>query len=61
MDTRKEYRELSETEKDDMWNIKHSAEQFWETLDCYKDGRAKSIAQTKLEEAVMWAVKHITE
>lgn len=33
---------------------------FWDTADSLKacpDGRAKSLAQTKLEESLMWAVK----
>lgn len=33
---------------------------FLELMDCQIDPRLKSLAQTKLEEAGMWAVKAIT-
>jgi hypothetical protein len=39
-------------------NIFESAEQF---IDRLKDGRAKSLAMTKLEEAYMWVGKAIRD
>lgn len=57
---RKEYRELTEDEKAHVENVKTAAEVLYDHIEAMKDGREKSIAKTKLEESVMWAVKGIT-
>lgn len=57
---RKEYRELSVREQNLLWDIKRAAEELEASIEPAPDGREKSIALTKLEEAVMWAVKGVT-
>jgi hypothetical protein len=56
------YRELSLEEKDFIDFIKSTAEVLHEEIVSYvPEGRERSIAKTKLEEAIMWAVKGITK
>lgn len=59
---RKNYRELGEHEKWLIESVKQYGEEFYGLLEGYTqfDKREGSIAKTKLEEAVMWAVKAIT-
>jgi hypothetical protein len=69
---RHEYRVLSDLEKAQMKEIKDAGAEFIYMLEDIGGKRAPagetprmgsrelSIAQTKMEEAVMWAVKHIT-
>jgi hypothetical protein len=57
---RHEYRVLSDDEKQQMAVIKDLGLDFHETLDRIGSSRELSLAKTKIEEAVMWAVKHIT-
>ena len=57
---RHEYRVLSEAEKAKMLALKNSGQDFWELLDGIGSSREISLAKTKIEEAVMWGVKHIT-
>ena len=57
---RHEYRVLSETEKQAMRLVKDVGVEFWKGLDAMGSSRELSLAKTKIEEAVMWAVKHIT-
>lgn len=54
------YRILSEEEKDNMKKIKDDGLAFHNLIDSLGQSRELSIAKTKVEEAVMWAVKHIT-
>lgn len=58
---RHQYRVLSEREKEAMVAVKDQGAAFLSSLDqnC-EPGRETSLARTKLEEAVMWAVKGIT-
>lgn len=59
---RHEYRVLSPEEKLAMKAIKDHGLTFLEAINNYvHDGREKSLAITKVEEAVMWAVKSITK
>lgn len=61
---RHEYRVLEQWEKVAMQKIKDDGLAFFEYLEYLgqqKNSRQLSIAKTKIEEAVMWAVKHITE
>jgi len=57
---RKAYRELTEPEKVLVADIKASAGELYDLIEMAPAGREQSIAKTKLEEAVMWAVKGIT-
>ncbi|WP_414832162.1 hypothetical protein [Afifella sp. YEN Y35] len=63
---RHEYRVLSENEKVDMKAIKDAGLEMIrhiDTIASHRPGgmtRELSLAKTKTEEAVMWAVKHIT-
>ena len=58
---RHEYRKLSDAEKQNMLKIKDKGAEFWQFVEFLGDSRELSIAKTKIEEAVMWAVKHITQ
>lgn len=53
------YRELSQAEKDTIDRIKTKAQDLAMEFNP-TDSREKSLALTKLEESVMWAVKGIT-
>ncbi len=57
---RHSYRVLSEPEKAAMQKIKDDGLAFHNFLDSLGNSRELSIAKTKIEEAVMWAVKHVT-
>jgi len=57
---RHEYRVLSEGEKAMMQAIKDKGLELHNLLDRIGQSRELSLAKTKTEEAVMWAVKHIT-
>jgi hypothetical protein len=54
------YRVLTDEEKAKMQAIKDTGFAFHEMISGLGNSRELSIAKTKLEEAVMWAVKHIT-
>lgn len=54
------YRVLSDEEKENMIAIKDLGAQFIMRIDGMQGSRELSLARTKIEEAVMWAVKHIT-
>ncbi|MGI8390231.1 Acb2/Tad1 domain-containing protein [Brucella anthropi] len=54
------YRVLSDEEKANMGKIKDMGLDFHSMVDGLGSSRELSIAKTKIEEAVMWAVKHIT-
>ena len=58
---RHEYRVLSDVEKNHMKQIKDSGLYFYQLMDEIGTSRELSLAKTKVEEAVMWAVKHITK
>jgi hypothetical protein len=58
---RKEYRPLTMDEADAVKSIKEFAEELHACIyGQVKEGREKSLALTKLEECVMWAVKGVT-
>ncbi|WP_180901969.1 Acb2/Tad1 domain-containing protein [Martelella soudanensis] len=54
------YRVLSIDEKAQMQDIKDRGLEFVEMLDRIGTSRELSLAKTKIEEAVMWGVKHVT-
>lgn len=54
------YRVLSDDEKAQMVAIKDAGAALLNLIASAGTGRELSIARTKTEEAVMWAVKHIT-
>lgn len=58
---RHEYRALKESEKGQMKNVKDWGLEMITYLDTVGESRELSLAKTKIEEAVMWAVKHITK
>lgn len=58
---RHEYRVLDEAEKANMKIIKDKGLEFWQLVGRLGHSRELSLSQTKIEEAVMWAVKHITK
>jgi hypothetical protein len=57
---RKEYRELTEAEKQTVGAVKDIAGQLHNVLADCAQSREMSLAKTKLEESVMWAVKALT-
>lgn len=58
---RGEYRELSTYEKSLVRDIKEHAERLYVLFNATMQGRREiALAKTKLEEAVMWAVKGVT-
>jgi len=61
-DVRHQYRVLSDKEKAAMVRIKDLGLEFLTAIDdCIPQGRENSLARTKIEEAVMWAVKGLTK
>lgn len=54
------YRVLSDAEKAQMVAIKDKGAELLTLIEGLGGSRELSIAKTKTEEAVMWAVKHIT-
>lgn len=57
---RHEYRVLSEDEKAQMQAVKDMGLAFHEFVDGIGGSREIALAKIKIEEAVMWAVKHVT-
>lgn len=58
---RGKYRVLSDQEKSDMDDIRGLGQAFINKIDFLGQGREYSLAKTKIEEAVMWAVKGLTK
>ena len=58
--TRQEYRELSDEEKARIKELKATGTEFISQCNAAGKSRELSLAITKMEEAVMWAVKGIT-
>jgi len=58
---RHQYRVLNDEEKAQMMAIKDMGLQFVGFCDGIGQSRELSLAKTKIEEAVMWAVKSITK
>jgi len=58
---RHEYRVLSDTEKATMQAVKDKGLELHNLIEIIGQSRELLLAQTKIEEAVMWAVKHLTK
>jgi len=58
---RHEYRILQDWEKKNMQLIKDLGKEFFDEVNSLGESRELLLAKTKIEEAVMWAVKHITK
>lgn len=58
---RHQYRVLSDEEKAVMQSVKDLGLSFYSFVEGMGNSRELSIAKTKIEEAAMWAVKHITK
>jgi hypothetical protein len=54
------YRVLSDAEKAQMQAIKDKGLELHDLIESMGASRELSLAKTKTEEAVMWAVKHLT-
>ena len=54
------YRVLTEDEKKTMQTVKDVGKEFYDYLESIGSSRELSLAKTKIEEPVMWAVKHVT-
>lgn len=56
------YSPLNDDQKRDMDYVKHKAEELLNAIQVasYADPRMSALAKTNLEQAVMWAVKGIT-
>lgn len=57
---RHEYRVLSDFEKVQMKAVKDKGLEFMDLCDALGASRELSLAKTNIEQAVMWAVKHLT-
>lgn len=57
---RHQYRVLTDAEKAQITHAKDLGAEFLSFCDSLGSSRELSLAKTKIEEAVMWAVKHIT-
>jgi len=57
---RHEYRVLTETEKQEMKDLKDMGAAFIDKCQKIGGSREMSLAITNAEQAVMWAVKHVT-
>lgn len=57
---RSTYRVLSDQEKATMQALKIEGAKLYDLIEGVGQSRELSLAKTKVEEAVMWAVKHIT-
>lgn len=57
---RHKYRVLSDAEKAQMVELKDMGAAFLAKCDEIGASREMSLAKTKIEEATMWAVKHVT-
>lgn len=55
------YRVLTDDEKRTMQAVKDEGLKLHDLIDSMGASRELSLAKTKIEEAVMWAVKHLTK
>jgi hypothetical protein len=60
INTRSTYRVLSDAEKENVAAVKATGQAMLSAIGAFPGSREMSLAKTKVEEAVMWAVKGIT-
>ena len=58
---RKEQRHLTTEERQQANDVKQLAEDLHDLIDMLPASRARDLAQIKLEESVMWALKALSE
>ena len=58
---RQTYKVLSDAEKSVLADLKDKGQALYDAIEACGQSRELSLAKTKTEEAVMWAVKHITK
>ena len=58
---RHKYRVLTDFEKLQMRHIKNQGQMFLDYIDSIGSSREYSLAKTNMEQAVMWAVKGLTQ
>lgn len=54
------YRSLTKDEQDLMYTVKERGKEFLDLLDQIGTSNEIALSKVKIEEAVMWAVKHIS-
>ena len=54
------YRTLSSSEREAMYAVKEKGKEFLDLLETIGTSEELAIAKRRAEEAVMWAVKHIS-
>lgn len=57
---RHEYRVLTDAEKASVQEVKDQGAAMLALLETFQPSREVALAKTKIEEAVFWAVKHVT-
>lgn len=57
---RHEYKQLSEDDQAKIKAVKDKGLEFWELVNSLGNSRELSKAKTEIEDAVMWATKHLT-
>ncbi len=57
---RQTYRTLTDDEKAQMLTVKDKGQDFYDYVGSLGTSRELALARTKIEEAVMWATKHLT-
>jgi hypothetical protein len=57
---RHQYRQLTDAEKASMDKLKDKGLELYELIESLGVSRELALAKTKTEEAIMWAVKHLT-
>ena len=57
---RRRHRDLTPTEIAAVQALKDAGERFLDLCETLGESRETSIARMKIEEAVMWAVKHVS-
>jgi len=58
---RQKYKQLTDEDRLKIQNIKDAGLMFYEYIESCGESRELSIAKTKIEEAVMWSIKHVTK
>jgi hypothetical protein len=57
---RHQYRKLETDDLETMKKVKDVGLEFYELIESLGASRETSIAKTKVEEAVLWSIKHVT-